>query len=106
MLTDLKMLLGIPEDDTSQDTKLSLLLDMANARLKNLLGGIDTPDTLKHVVIEAAVKRYNRIGSEGFSSHTVEGESIAMSEDDFTEYSGEIQRTLETMGCSEAVRFF
>ena len=32
---------------------------------------------------EAAVRRFNRIGSEGTSSHTVDGESMTWAEDDF-----------------------
>lgn len=100
MLENLKILLGIAADDTSLDVKLSLLLDMASARLRILLGGIDAPDTLEHIVVEVAVKRFNRIGSEGFTSHSVEGESISVSEDDFSEYSAEIEGYLDTIGQS------
>ena len=71
MLNDLKMLLGLAESDTDQDAKLDLLLSMATTRLKILLGGIDPPESLQHIIVEAAVIRFNRIGSEGLSSHSV-----------------------------------
>ena len=96
MLDKLKTLLGIDATDTSQDTKLQLLVQMAAARLKILLGGIDPPEEMEHIILEASVVRFNRIGSEGLSSHTVEGESLAFSESDFDGFASEIQAFLES----------
>lgn len=92
MLTNLKLLLGIEEADL--DNKLALLLDFATARLKTLLGGIEPPAELEHIIVEVAVKRFNRIGSEGLTSHSVEGESLNFGEDDFAEFAEEIQAFL------------
>lgn len=102
MLDDLKILLGIDASDTSQDTKLRLLLSTATARLKVLLGGIDPPQEMEHIILEAAVIRFNKIGSEGLSSHTVEGESLSFSENDFDGFAEEIQAFLEAQ--SESTR--
>ena len=44
MLKNLKILLGIPESDTSQDDKLNLILSGTTSRLKALLGGQDQAD--------------------------------------------------------------
>ena len=44
MLENLKMLLGIQENDTSQDKKLNLILDATKRRLKFLLGGLEPPE--------------------------------------------------------------
>lgn len=95
MLKDLKMLLGIANEDTSLDDKLNLIINTATARLKLLLGGIEPPEAMQHVVLEAAVIRFNRIGSEGLTSHTVEGESLAFSDGDFDGFADEIQAFLE-----------
>lgn len=105
MLDDLKLLLGI--EGTELDEKLSLILTTATARLKILLGGIDPPDSLNHIITEAAVIRFNKIGSEGLSSHTVEGESLAFTEDDFGGFSDEIQAFLDAQetGTRGRVRF-
>lgn len=102
MLENLKILLGIDASDTSQDTKLRLLLSTATARLKVLLGGIDPPREMEHIILEAAVIRFNKIGSEGLSSHTVEGESLSFSENDFDGFTEEIQDFLEAQ--SESTR--
>lgn len=105
MLDDLKLLLGI--EGTELDEKLSLILTTATARLKILLGGIDPPDSLSHIITETAVIRFNKIGSEGLSSHTVEGESLAFTEDDFSGFSDEIQAFLDAQetGTRGRVRF-
>jgi hypothetical protein len=96
MLNDLKTLLGFAESDTDQDEKLNLLLSMATARLKMLLGGIDPPESMRHIIVEAAVIRFNRIGSEGLSSHSVEGESLSFIDGEFDGFTGEIQAFLDT----------
>lgn len=95
MLETLKMLLGFA-DDSSRDELLNKLLDLATARLKLLLGGIEPPDELEHIIIEVAVARFNKIGSEGLSSHSVEGESLSFANDDFAPFSSEIQAFLDS----------
>lgn len=77
MLDSLKALLGLSEEDISQDKKLQLILNAAKSRLKLLLGGIEPPEELNYIILDVAIIRFNRIGSEGLSSHTVEGESLS-----------------------------
>lgn len=96
MLENLKLLLGIDSADTSLDAKLNLLVSTATERLKILLGGIDPPDSMEHIIMEVAVIRFNRIGSEGLSSHSVDGESLSFSENDFSGFADEIQAFLDT----------
>lgn len=94
MLKNLKLMLGIPEGDTDRDALLTLIISTATARLKGLLGGIEPTADLDHVVLEVSIARYNRIGSEGLASHTVEGESLAFSGDDFAPFQDEIEAWL------------
>ena len=96
MLKDLKILLGIPENDTLQDPKLNLILSGTRSRLKALLGGQDPPESLGYIITDVAVIRFNRIGSEGLSSHTVEGESLSFSDNDFAGYMDDIQTYLDS----------
>lgn len=96
MLKNLKILLGISESDTSQDAKLNLILSGTTSRLKALLGGQDPPEDLNYIITDVAVIRFNRIGSEGFSSHSVEGESLSFSDDDFAGYREDIQTYLDS----------
>ena len=96
MLNDLKTLLGIDLDDVGVNEKLNLILSVTTARLKVLLGGIEPPDSMNHIILEVAVIRFNRIGSEGLASHSVEGESLSFVDDDFKGFSDEIQAFLDT----------
>lgn len=107
MLQDIKLLLGIEAADTTEDAKINLIINTVTARLKNLMGGIEPPTDLDYIIREVAVVRYNRIGSEGLASHTVEGESLSFAESDFLPYADEIQAYLETLqeGTRGRIRF-
>ena len=99
MLEELKLLLGIT--DTSLDEKLNLIIRLTTSRLKVLLGGVEeVPESLQYIVTEVAVIRFNRIGSEGLSSHGVEGESLSFTDDDFAGYKTEIQAYLDKVYCT------
>ena len=97
-LTTLKNLLGITLEDTQADkvlnSNLEYILNSTEARLKNLIGGVEPPTELRHIIIDVACIRYNRIGSEGASSHSVKDESFSFVEDDFTGYMEEINAWL------------
>jgi hypothetical protein len=108
MLENLKLLLGLSgENDTVLDTKLRLILNGATRRLKRLLGGIEPPEEMEDIIVEVAIKRFNRIGSEGLDSHSEDGESLSFSDGDFDEFSGEIQAWLNAQKDSKRgkVRF-
>lgn len=98
MLEEIKMLLGI--SDSQLDDKLNLIIKLTTARLKVLLGGIEVPAELQYIVTEVAVIRFNRIGSEGLSSHGVEGESLSFTDDDFAGYKTEIRAYLDKVDCT------
>ena len=100
MLNELKLMLGIASDDTSLDDLLKLIISGATARLKMLLGGLEPPDSLDYVIREVAIVRYNRMGSEGMASHTVEGESQNFTDSDFTGFMDDIQAYLDTQKSS------
>lgn len=95
MLENLKIMLGIDLDDTSIDDRLRLILANTTSRLKMLLGGVDVPEEMEYIILEVATARYNRVGSEGLSSHAVEGETLSFTENDFSPYMDEIQAYLD-----------
>lgn len=107
MLKTLKQLLGIPESDESRDGLLNWIITATTGRLKLLLGGIDPPEELQYIIVEVSVIRFNRIGSEGFDTHDVEGENIDLSENDFDRYADEIEAYLKNLADSKVgkVRF-
>lgn len=96
MLNNLKLMLGIDVNDLEQDEKLNLIIENTTARLKLLLGGIEPPEALQHIILEVSIIRFNRIGSEGMASHSVEGESLNYAEDDFASFTDEIQAYLDS----------
>ena len=96
MLDNLKIMLGIAADDTALDAQLNLIITTTQKRLKALLGGIEPPADLDHIILEVAVIRFNRIGSEGLTSHSVEGESLTFGDSDFNCFADEIQAYLDT----------
>lgn len=95
MLEDLKLMLGFSADDTEPEAKLRLIISQTTSRLKLLLGGIDPPVEMDHIILDVSIMRFNRIGSEGYSSHSVEGESFSIADNDFAGYMSEIQAWLD-----------
>ena len=51
---------------------------------------------MEYIILDVSVIRFNRIGSEGLSSHSVEGESLSWSENDFAGYMDDIQSYLDS----------
>ena len=96
MLNDLKLMLGIDAEESAEDAKLKLIISAATARLKILLGGIEPPESLDYIIRDVAIIRFNKIGSEGMSSHSVEGESLSFTADDFEGFADDIQAFLST----------
>lgn len=102
MLNDLKLMLGIDTEDSTEDAKLKLIISDATARLKTLLGGIQPPESLNYIIRDVSIIRFNKIGSEGMASHSVEGESLSFTADDFSGFADDIQAFLDTQ--KESVR--
>lgn len=103
MLEDVKSLLGIT--GTDRDDLLNVILKMTQARLKVLLASDTIPEALGYIVTEVTVARFNRIGSEGTASHSVAGETMRFTDDDFTKYQDDIQAYLGIASVSTVVRF-
>lgn len=103
-LDDLKLLLGIADEDATLDDKLLLILNASRSRLKLLLGGLEPPDTLDYIILDVASMRFNRLGSEGLSSHSVEGESLAFASNDFAGYMDDIQAYLDSLESEDTTK--
>lgn len=88
VLDDIKKLLG---DLEGRDGLLEVIVSLTQHRLETLLGVGEVPDELEYIVTEVSVARFNKIGSEGISSHTVEGESMSFSSNDFEPYTDDIE---------------
>ena len=82
---------------------LEFFADTAEKKLR-LKAGLSSdaviPAELGFIIPEYVIKRYNRVGSEGYKSHTVEGESISFEDDDFSEFEDAINTWLESQESS------
>lgn len=94
MLNNLKIFLGI--EGTERDELLNLIIANVTARLKLLLGGVEPPKSMDYIILEVCIMRFNRIGSEGLTSHSVEGETQSFADSDFDAFSDDIQAFLDS----------
>lgn len=87
VIDGVKALLGIEDEDS----KLNVIITLTENRLKTLIGQTEVPSELEYIVTEVSIARFNRIGSEGLSGHTVEGEALTFKDNDFDQYADDIQ---------------
>ena len=83
IIDDVTALLGFPEEKPNRT--LDVIIRLTTNRLKTLL------DVEEYIVTEVSIVRYNKIGSEGVTSHSVEGETMSFSDNDFKGYSNDIE---------------
>ena len=76
MLNTLRTLLGIEDD--GEDALLRVLLAQAEAEALAITGRETLPDGLRGAVIDLAVIRYNRRGTEGENQRTEGGVTARM----------------------------
>lgn len=91
MLEEIKTVLGLSDaPGGTVDPILKVLIKTVTARLLVLIGATEVPEALQYIITEVVIARYNRIGSEGVSSHGVSGETMQWNDDDFTPYQKDI----------------
>ncbi|MEK4968607.1 phage head-tail connector protein [Cytobacillus sp. FSL R7-0696] len=97
MLNNIKILLGIK--DNLQDDVLDILIQNVQSHLMVLLGK-QIPEELSFIVQEIVIRRFNRIGTEGMQSESVEGHSVKFYDlkDEFTPYTDIIASYKESEG--------
>ena len=81
LLNRMKVLLGI----TDNDELLLEILDITKSKILNYINEAEFPFELEFVLIELAIQRYNKIGSEGVASESIDGRTTSY-EDDFESY--------------------
>lgn len=90
VLDTVKTLAGIK--DNLQDDVIQTLEVMTRDQLAMMVDEQSVPDKLEPIVKNVVLARFNRLGNEGYSSYSQEGESISYPSSDFDEYSSTISR--------------
>jgi hypothetical protein len=105
---NVKIIVGI-EDDL-QDSQIDRLIANVEARLlvwlKQNAGLTGIPEELMFIVEELVVNRYNKIGSEGMKSESIEGRSVSFTEDDFKPYQSILETYIPKTETAGKVTFF
>lgn len=108
-LQEINTLLGFATDaNAERDEKLTLIIANVEKQLKGKLGGLaEVPDELDYIITEVAIIRYNRIGSEGMASESVEGHSATYTTNDFAAFETDVRDYLDrtTVSATGKVRF-
>ena len=89
IIDDVTALLGF--SDEKYNKTLDVIIRLTANRLKTLLDVEEVPTELEYIVTEVSIVRYNKIGSEGVTSHSVEGETMSFSDNDFKGYLNDIE---------------
>ena len=88
MLQKLKILLGITGSD--KDALLRILLDQSEEEIVNYTHNYEL-DRLENVILNIAIWKYNKLGSEGLNSENYSGVSFTYSSD----YPDSIKKQLQ-----------
>lgn len=78
MLRQIKVLLNL--EDNKKDKLLETLISLKGRKLNGALGSENVPVELEYIVIELVVNHYNRLGSEGVMTRSVEGISTSFAD--------------------------
>lgn len=89
IIDDVTALLGFFNEKSNKT--LDVIIRLTTNRLKTLLDVEEVPTELEYIVTEVSIVRYNKIGSEGVTNHSVEGETMSFSDNDFKGYLNDIE---------------
>lgn len=89
-LARIKTLLGL--DSSEQDDLLKVIIENTEQALIFKLSANVIPKELNYILVEVAVKRFNRLKNEGMTSYSQEGESITFNSSDFDDFIEDIQQ--------------
>ena len=94
LLANLKLLLDLTDSDVELDVKLNLIIEQSKKKVLAYLPNVAlVPDELSYIVLELSVVRFNRIGNEGMTNYSQDGESITYGVD-MSNYEDDIQAWL------------
>ena len=83
---------------TGDNPQVEVIYSKIAERLLHRIKDTEIPLELEYIVDEATIRRFNRIGSEGMKSESVEGHSVTyIDEDELAPYESVIVAYLEAL---------
>ena len=73
MINNIIKILGIASTDTEKVALVELLMEQSKAKICAYINQSLVPAELNFMIIELTIDRYNKIGSEGLASESIEG---------------------------------
>lgn len=80
--------------DDNQLELLETIVYLVESKVLNRIGELEIPKKLEFIVVELSVARFNRIGSEGLKSESVDG-AVQTYEDDISAYEPIFEKYME-----------
>ena len=77
LLNRIKTLLNVE----GNEELITEIVNITEAKILNYINATEIPYELEFVLIELAIQRFNRIGSEGIASESIDGKSVSYDED-------------------------
>lgn len=90
MLDKIKRHLGIT--DSLQDDLINDLIEDAQSHFLAISGADTVESKYDYIIKDVVILRYNRKGSEGMKTETVDGYSVTYETDDFKKYAWIFER--------------
>ena len=90
----------------NQDELIENIFDLVNEKVVSYLKVEKVPRNLEWILVELAVQRFNRIGSEGISSESVEGGSTVYIEDELGPYYKFLDEYISTNNTRKGYKLF
>ena len=83
---------------TGDNPQVEVIYSKIAERLLHRIKETEIPLELEYIVEEATIRRFNRIGSEGMKSESVEGHSVTyLDEDELAPYESAIVAYLDSL---------
>lgn len=90
----------------NQEELIENIFDLVNEKVVSYLKVEKVPRNLEWILVELSVQRFNRIGSEGISSESVEGGSTVYIEDELGPYYKFLDEYISTNNTKKGYRLF
>ena len=99
LLNRVETLLGVFDNSNL----VNEIIELTKEKILNYINEDELPRELEFILVELSIQRYNRIGSEGIASESVDGKSVSY-EDDFENYKQDLKDYMNKKNNSRSFR--